>query len=73
MHVYTASAHQRLTKAALPEPLVFVACEVPEILDVFSPFITPRGPYDLKMATRISCNDIQREGFMEWCSQFPAL
>lgn len=41
MHVYTVSAHQRLTKAALPEPLVFVACEVPEILDVFSPFITP--------------------------------
>lgn len=54
MHVYTIPAHQRITKAALSEPPVFVACEVLEILNVFSPFITPLGPYDLKMATRIS-------------------
>lgn len=33
--VYTIPAHQRITKAALPEPSVFVACEVLEILDVF--------------------------------------
>lgn len=60
--VYTIPAHQLITKAALPEPPVFVACEVLEILDVFCfflPFITPLGPDDLKMATRISWNDMQ--------------
>lgn len=41
MHVYTIAAHQRIAKAALPESPVFSACEVLEILDVFSPFITP--------------------------------
>lgn len=31
--VYTIPAHQRITKAAPPEPPVFVACEVLELLD----------------------------------------
>lgn len=69
-HVYTIPAHQCISKAALPEHPVFVACEVLEISDVFSPFITPLGLYDMKMASRISWNAIQWEGFMGWCSHF---
>lgn len=68
MHVYTMAAHQRITKAALPESPVFSACEVLEILDVISPFIAPSGPCGLKIAMHISWNDMQREGFMGCCS-----
>lgn len=73
MHVYTIATHQRITKAALPDSPVFSACEVLEILDVFSPFITPRGPRGLKIAMHISSNDMQREGFMGWRSPFSLL
>lgn len=70
MYVYTIGAHQRITKAALPDSLVFSACEVLEILDVLSPFITLWGPCGLKLAMHISSNDMQWEDFMRWCSPF---
>lgn len=73
MHVYTIAAHQRIAKAVLPDSPVFSACEVLEILDVFSPFITPRGPRGLKIAMHISSNDMQGVDFMGWRTPFSLL